>query len=472
MNARIPALGALFLILPATVAAAQPSPQWGQMQPGPYVVGFTVIQTVDETRGYWPAVDYRSRRAEHETARPMQLSIWYPSRAPADATRLRFEDYVHTSAGALGPERTTANDSAEAIEALRRGPLNPSFPEGVRDEDLARVLATPTAAVRDGEPAEGRFPIVVHAGFGLIGQSVLNEYLASHGYVVVTYPLLGTSPAWYHRGEGTPAAHQAAADDIGFALARARELGYADPARVALIGMFSSAGLLYQMQNQQLDALAVLDGSYPSTLREVPGYDPDAVRIPILEMPRSGTRDDRTMLDSLVYADRYVVTFDSLTHGDFYQFRRIARPDLADDDVGYHVIARYTRAFLDATLRADPAAADFLAIDPDEAGAPRGFLTIEKRAGLPPTPTGAEFLRLIRDNDVAEARRAWREATAARPGHRLVNEGAMTTTLLFLRRDEGAAGALEGFRLLADMFPGSERAREHLAATVDAANAD
>ena len=101
------------------------------------------------------------------------------------------------------------------------------------------------------------------------------------------------------------------------------------------------------------DALAVLDGRYPSTLRDVPGFDPDAVRIPILEMPRSDHRDDRTMLDSLVYADRHVVRFDSVTHRDFYQFRRIAEPHLAEDDVGYHLVARYTRAFLDATLQAD-----------------------------------------------------------------------------------------------------------------------
>lgn len=43
MVSRTFALGLLFLLLPATAAAAQPSPQWGQMQPGPYD-GFMTIE--------------------------------------------------------------------------------------------------------------------------------------------------------------------------------------------------------------------------------------------------------------------------------------------------------------------------------------------------------------------------------------------------------------------------------------------
>ncbi len=52
-----------------------------------------------------------------------------------------------------------------------------------------RLLNTKTIAVRNALAAEGRFPIVIyHAGLGgsYEDNSVLFEYLASHGYLVVS----------------------------------------------------------------------------------------------------------------------------------------------------------------------------------------------------------------------------------------------------------------------------------------------
>lgn len=444
-----------------TVAADAPSLQWGALRPGPHQVGFRAIFRVDSARGYHPKVDHNGIRDTLQTARPMQIGVWYPAVVHRGSEPMRFGQYVELEGEALGPERADASTRVEARESLRRGPLNRFFPDGVGDDDLANVLSTPTAAFRDAAAAPGAFPLILHAGFGLIGQSVLLEYLASHGYVVATLPLLGTGPAWYNRGEGTPASYQVGADDVGFLYATVGGLEFVDQSRAAAIGMFSANGLLYQMQHMQLDAIAVLDGGYPAALRQVPGFDPRAVRIPILDMPRAGDRPDRSMLDSLRFADRWEVEFREVDHGDFYQFQRIAIPERAEEHVAYHLIARYTRAFLDATLKGDPDAARFLALDPDRAGAPAGMMTITFRPGEPALPTENEFLRMIRDGAHENARAAW-----ARTAEPLAEEGTLTTTLLFLRRDAGPRGAIEGFRLLADMYPASWRAREHVATTL------
>lgn len=448
-----------------TDAHAQSFPQWGPLQGGPYEVGFRVVHTYDHSRGYWPEVDYRGQPDTLETARPMQISVWYPALPQADAQQMVFGDYVALKVNALGLERATPARHKEAIESLRRGPLNPFFPDGVSDEDLQRILGTPTAAIRDAEPEAGPFPLIIHVGFGLMGQSVLLEYLASHGYVVATAPLLGTSPAWYHRGEGTAEAYQAGADDVGFLYGYARQWSFADPTETAVIGMFSANGLLFQMQHMQLDALAVLDGRYPEVLKEIPGFDLDAIRVPILDMPRTNFRGDRSMLDSLRYAERYLVRFDSVTHGDFYQFQRIAHPKRAAEQVGYHVIARYTRAFLDAVLKKDSEAVAFLSKNPDEAGAPPGFMALEQRPALPAVPTQEEFLLLVRHGNIAEARRAWEAASTTERYRSIVSEEALTTTLFFLRRDRGAEAVIGAFQLLADLFPESWRALEHLGMT-------
>jgi hypothetical protein len=447
----------------------QQPPQWGDMRGGAHAVGFRVIRTHDRTRSYWPPVTYRGHRDSLETARPMQISIWYPATASANARRMEFGEYVVLEGEALGLERTTPERRTEAVESLRRGPLNPYFPNGVSDEELRRVLATRTASIWEAEPARGAFPLLIHLG-STVGQTVLLEYLASHGYVVASIPVLGTAPAWYQRGEGTPEAHQASAADVGFVLATVAALPYADGSRAAVIGMLTAGGLLFQMQHQRLRAMAMLDGSYPESLRSAPGFDLRAIRIPLLDIPRSGARPDRVMLDSMRYADRYLVRFDSVTHGDFYQFRRIAHPRQASEHVSYRLVARYTRAFLDHELKNDAAASQLLSGDPRLAGAPPGFLTVEHGDAAAAVPTAEEFLLLVREGAIAEARRAWRAYHASGSHRPLVGEAPLTTTLLFRRRDHGPAQATDAFQLLVEMFPESWRAWEHLATTHQQAN--
>ena len=171
------------------------------------------------------------------------------------------------------------------------------------------------------------------------------------------------------------------------------------------------------------------------------------------------------MLDSLRYAERYLVRFDSVTHGDFYQFQRIAHPERAAEHVSYHIIARYTRAFLDAVLKEAPEAISFLNKDPDEAGAPVGFMTLETRPAVRAAPTQQEFLLLVRQEKFAEARQAWETTHATEPHHKIVSEEALTTTLFFLRRDRGARASIDAFRILVAIYPESWRAWEHLGMT-------
>lgn len=459
----------LFYVLTISELNAQPFPQWGDMRPGPYPVGFQVMQLYDYSRAYWPKRNYLGIKDTLETARPMQISIWYPAGTNSSAEHLEFAQYVDLQAAALGLERATEDRIAEARAALRRGPLNPHFEHGVSDAAMAEIMTTPTAAIKDAPAADGSFPLIIHSGFSLIGQSVLMEYLASHGYVVASVPLLGTSPAWYNRGSGTAAAYQAGADDIGFIKARLRRLPFVDPNRTAGIGMFSADALLYQMQYQQLDAIAVLDGRYPAILRDIPGFDPNAIRIPILDMPHAGFRDDRSLLDALYFSHRYLIRFDGVSHSDFYQFQRIAHPENADEHVAYAVIARYTLAFLDSVLKGDESSRAFLDKAPELTGAPAGMMTIRQLPAQPAFPTEEEFLLLIRQDAVQEARDAYRRFQNIAPSGEIVREESLITTLFFLRRDLGAAASVEAFQLLTEVFPNSWRSREHLAVTLQQA---
>jgi hypothetical protein len=73
--------------LPIGSAAQTPQLDWGL-----HAVGFRVIEALDSTRAFRPLHDYRGDQAA-ETARPLQLSLWYPARTEADAQRMTGGDF-------------------------------------------------------------------------------------------------------------------------------------------------------------------------------------------------------------------------------------------------------------------------------------------------------------------------------------------------------------------------------------------
>lgn len=463
MRTRFLALAALAAAAPARAQPAPRFPQWGGLEPGPYAVGFRVVQTYDYARAYRPKADWRGRPAAGETARPMQLTIWYPARAARGARQMTFGDYLQVAGGELGPGPRADSLRRELEQEFRGGPLSPYFDGGVSDTALRRVMGTPVAAVRDATPAAGRFPVLANGGIGgALTHSVRMEYLASHGYVVVAIPLLNTTPAWYGRGEWTAKAMQAAAEDVGFVYGYVRSLPFADRERFAVLGMGSHAGVLFQMRTMQLSALASLEGQYPEALRATPDYDLARMRIPVLDAASSdvgGGGGDRVdpMLDSMRYADRWVLRFARLPHAETYQFPRVAHPERAAEQRGYEVISRYARAFFDATLKGDTAAAARLARSPEANGVPAGFMTVRHLPARPAVPTEGELLSLVRDGRTAEAAAAWAEARGGDSAYRGVSYQGLSTVAMFLNRDRGPRAALEAYRLLLDAYPGVPR---------------
>src|SRR5262249_31393620 len=98
-----------------------------------------------------------------------------------------------------------------------------------------RFLAAKTFAVKDAAPADGRFPVVTHHP-GLAGtpddNSVLFEYLASHGYVVLSsaYPDPDASSVRITSNL------QGSLRDMEFLARYARGLPFADSDRLGAMG--------------------------------------------------------------------------------------------------------------------------------------------------------------------------------------------------------------------------------------------
>jgi hypothetical protein len=256
-------------------------PAWGALSPT-HPVGFRVLRVEDPYRSYGPLPG----AGEWEFGpRPLQLAVWYPATASATLEPpVPLGDLVRLLATEIAEADATPEALEEAERDLLHGRINAYIPEGESEEAaLARLLAMPTLARRDAAPAEGLWPVVLHTGVPYT-QTLLNEYVASQGYVVVGVPLLGTSPAWRGRGQSGPEMWEAITRDLGLAAARVSDLDFADGDRTAVVGMLAGSGLLYAMRHPGPDAVALLDAWIPDALRQLPGWDPVALRVPLLEL--------------------------------------------------------------------------------------------------------------------------------------------------------------------------------------------
>jgi hypothetical protein len=446
---------AVLLISFVSIAHAQAHPQWGSLEPGPYGVGVRVINTWDYSRSYWPPRDWRGQERQGEPGRPMQIVVWYPVDPRVSAGGfMSYGDYLDFWATELGAR----SDSLKAakMREYRQGPFAPSFPNGMTDADWTRMTAVLTAGRLNAPPARERFPLLIQAGIGgASSQSVMLEYLASHGYVIASTPFLNTSPAWHDRGEWTAAALDEEVRDIGFVLSQMRELPYVDRDKIAVMGMGAHSGLLFQMRTGLLDAVAMLDVTFPEAMRRLPYFNPVNVRIPILDLPNTEyPRDDETLLDSLRYAERFLVRARELPHVNFYQFTRVGRPETAREQLNYEHIARYARSFLNATLKGSSAGRDSLLAGP---------FTTTRRVALPPAPTEGEFLTLVRYNGIEPGIALYREVKAREPGARMFSIDGLRTVAFFLMRDRGIPATTAGLELVVEAYPDSAKAIKYLA---------
>lgn len=159
------------------IAATLPSPWlWGGLARGPYAIGLDVLSDADSARA--------ERLASGGTGpRPLEMVIWYPTAHSRARDTVRFATYVDLSDGSmLDIARARSDDGRRRWLAASLTPQ----PDGVRREVLDSILRSPMAATRGAAPPTERFPVILwstrHATPA--AQSVLSEYLASHGYVV------------------------------------------------------------------------------------------------------------------------------------------------------------------------------------------------------------------------------------------------------------------------------------------------
>lgn len=217
-------------LLGALALAQQPSPQlWGALDAGPHAVGYRSYFLQDAKRGY---VFERRERG----ARPVLVSLWYPAE-PATGAPLPYREYLTPPALSQFPvfrarlEAFLLDTVSDDLFTRKHAQLEPA-----QRAFLDALLAMPARARRDASPAPGRFPVVLYhsgAAGSYEDNSVLCEYLASHGYVVMTSAFQSADGVHVGNNYGGSGAAWA---DMTVLLAHAATLPFAGAANTAAFG--------------------------------------------------------------------------------------------------------------------------------------------------------------------------------------------------------------------------------------------
>jgi len=377
----------------AASAIAQTPAIWNGLTKGAYEVGFKFERQYDHARPFQDEYDESGKLVKHR-ARPMQMFIWYPAAHTANAKCLQFEEYLLLNDTEAEPWRWT--DAHK--HALRQKDGEEKRMAGSSWETM---LALETAAVKEAKAAAGKFPLVIFGmggGTGGHAYSVLCEYLASHGYVAVALTALPLKKGerWPFDASGIEAQRR----DLEFVINYATQLPFADADKLALAS-WSVGGVaqaLLQMRNSDVDALIGLDAATGyeygrDLLKQSAFLDFKKMNVPYLHMHgeapvRYNVPKNFEFYDSLAVADAYLLTFKQLAHADFLPCYRAVPHSILKTDrsaaviAGFKVLSQYVLNFLNAYLKHERSALEFMRQTPASNGTSEALSEVKMKVKM------------------------------------------------------------------------------------------
>lgn len=379
----------ILLIHLATLAMAQVFGDNLKLKYGKFQVGFRNYKKDDNTRSYTRLYDWDNKIL----ARPISISIWYPTEKTSTKNILKVKDYM------------TILKQEEEWESLPNDRILSWFYYSDNEKNR-RQLELETKAYFHTQPTNGKFPVVIYAPSyqaSSVENFALCEFLASHGYVVLSCPSRGTENRFLEGG--TTKDIETQARDIEYLIGEASSLTDVDIDKLSVIG-FSFGGIsnvLAQMRNERIKALVCLDGSIKYQFEKLlsSSYaDLSRVDVPFIfmsqkDIPLRVMNEDKIdttlnrrfdFYDSLKYSQAYYLKFNGLTHPYFSSMGilfqdRDPRQDKSDEEiiVSYGWVNSYTLHFLNAFLKDDKSSRQFLDNDPITNGVPLNSISLKSK---------------------------------------------------------------------------------------------
>lgn len=386
----------VFLMMGTVQVGYGQAPLWGTLEAGPYAVGFKVETVYDYTR----------TNEDGERGRPVQIRWWYPAQSTTDGGSMTVEDYARFIAA--DPE-ATREDVAYAL----RYEISPMAYYALDLDAVKQAMEMPVAARAGAVEADGAFPLALWSVRIVtpLGQSVMSEYLASHGYVVASVASTEFPPRYPYEVQPENEKRRTRntdVQDLEAALGHLRTNPHIDTDHMALMtwSYGGLAAILTQLRNPDIDAVVSLDATNWWTydhLDTFVDYDPRRLNVPYLVV--NIDRDDpRSIFGLIDYADAHKLTFHQLKHGTFNVHEDMLPVKLGLAPVppwslgtetavlGYETISRYAHHFLNGVLRGERLAFEDLT---STLNLPEGFLTYQHKTGQPAPLSDAALVQAI-----------------------------------------------------------------------------
>jgi dienelactone hydrolase len=375
---------------------------------GPHTIGFKVAHLLDSSRSWSDGHDpLTGMPVTAMPERPLQVLVWYP--ASAAGKPMAYADYL----ALLASEDGAVNDPA-LVQRVVDGQIR-AWAGGDPLSGYQAIAAQPVRATAAATPAAGPFPLVIYApsdSNASFEDDVLCEYLASHGYVVISTSSRGAHLPYMTNDQMSVdmANTRAQAADIGVLIGQAAKVAAVDTDNIAVLG-YSWGGMASAFAaatDERIKLLVDLDGSvryFPKLLAMAPDITPDRIQVPLLffaeqQDPLTPNKNDKpgSFIDRVQHADVTTIWLRDMQHDDltsdslrFGNDQPHGPATAQQRSESYSWIARYTLAFLNAHFKNDPSAQAFLGTTPETQGVPTGMFVMMHRASQGLAPSLQDF---------------------------------------------------------------------------------
>ncbi|MGI9551864.1 MAG: hypothetical protein ACR2MT_11740 [Aurantibacter sp.] len=297
-----------------------------QLHFGTHHVGFKTLWKYDITRAAVPYSDWNGNLyPTKETAgRQFQINIWYPTEDKNGEGYVSMKDYLNLSYRQVDFAESDKSRAFGQKEFISK--VNDLHGSGSLTADvLTKLEPIGCRAIQNAKPLKGPFPVIIYPnGIAPVSNSATSEYLASHGFVVISFAPKGENGSTI---DNSTKGAEVASDDIGFVLSQILELPFVDRENIGLMGnaIESSFCIAYQSKNRNIDAYVSLEGGFISSfeqsiLNDLPFYEPTSIDIPLLLIYSPHSSIDPVHIEHLIYSRRYFAHLPGMREFEYLNF--------------------------------------------------------------------------------------------------------------------------------------------------------
>lgn len=449
------------------------------LQGGEHQVGFKLYHEYDHGRSYANVYDENGQLSTAPNPRPMQIAIWYPTANHGKA--MPYKEYLYADA-TKDNFRHLSVDEKKDIEAKF---VNQRLFSDMGKADksyLKTVLEFPTTAIKNAPAKEGKYPLILFVNReyrGIHSNSVLMEYLASHGYVVATTASKDRTKS-YQTAMSDEVLIQANIEDIQYVKDFVQQFDYIDKNKTGAIGYFvgSIATPILAHSDQNISAIVNLDSLLntdffgKANLEKFKFFNAQHLRTPVLDFWRPFNPDqvdEPSFYNNLKYADAYNYRlgqdFNNVALASHFNVSWVKAGDKTTKeqqhyyDQVYSKVNEYTLSFFDAYLKHDQLAKDRL----NQAPGGDAFELVKRKA-LPAPPTEQQFVKLIQDKGAEHAIGVYHQHQKANPQLQILSaSGVLNNHGYDLFNDGKLDEAIKVFAFNISLFPAHAGIQDSLA---------